>query len=105
MRAAACAPISPRRLQASTGRGKLLSISLDKALPACGFQIAAELRSLGGGAKRPDQGAIYDLLANVCPLDQRSMRAEHARVFALQRAVRCFGVSLALLRRNLHKKA
>src|SRR5712672_3914867 len=94
-------PISPRAAQ---GSGKRPLIPLDDALPAGGFQAAAELRRFIGGPERTYHGAVVDaLLAEVGALDQRRARSQHGGELALQGPKGGLCVGLVFLRGDLNQ--
>ena len=75
-------PISPL---AARGSRKRPLIPLDDALPAGGFEAAAELRGFIGRTERTDHGPVVDaLVAEVGALDHRRARSQHRRELALQ---------------------
>src|SRR4249919_237286 len=96
MRGCSWGPIRP--LAALRSRKPPL-IPLDDALPACGFQAAAELRGLVGGTERTDHGAIvHALFAEIGALDHWRLGAQHVRELALQRPEGGLRIGFVLLR-------
>src|SRR5258708_11074002 len=92
--------ITPRL---SRGSRKPPLIPLDDALPAGGFQAAAELRGFVGRSERPHHGAVIDpFVAEIGTLDHRRARSEYRRELALQSPIGSLGVGLVLLRRDLN---
>src|SRR5258708_8821871 len=93
-------PISPRL---SRGSRKPPLIPLDDALPAGGFQAAAELRGFVGRSERPHHGAVIDpFVAEIGTLDHRRARSEYRRELALQSPIGGLAVGLVLLRTDLN---
>src|SRR5258708_12937550 len=78
-------------------------IPLDDALPAGGFQAAAELRGFVGRSERPHHGAVIDpFVAEIGTLDHRRARSEYRRELALQSPIGGLAVGLVLLRTDLN---
>src|SRR6187401_3175487 len=99
MRGCSWGPIRP--LTAPGSRKRPL-IPEDDALSAGGFQVAAQLRRLLLGAKRPDHRAVNDaLFAEIRPSDRSRTCPQHGWILTLQSPVGSQRIGLVLLRGDL----
>src|SRR5206468_9451200 len=102
MRGYSWGPIRPLR---APGSRKPEIILRDKALPAGGLQLGAELDGLLSRAVWPNHRAILGLpVGQIHPLDHRRTGTEHRRVLALRHAERLPGGGFAVLRRHRYQK-
>src|ERR1700733_7893856 len=67
------------------------------ALTAGGLVAMAELRSLGRGHEGRARSIGYSASLRIGARDDSRLRAEHARVFALQRPIGVLGIGFARL--------